>query len=172
MRTISRRGIALLSVLWLAAALSAIALTVANMVRAETDRTMTAKDALRAYYLASGAIDRALLYMQWGPQYRNPDGSPKYYQPPAPVIPFDFPSGVASVEIIPENSKLNLNLATVPELTNLLLALGVDTAHADGIVAGILDWRSPARAGPLPNSISIICPKRRLFGRAMRLLRR
>ena len=146
-RRASRRGVALLSVLWLAAALSAIALTVANMVRAETERSMTNKDALRAYYLASGAIDRALLYMQWGPQYSNPDGSPKYYRYPMPVMRFDFPSGIASVEIIPENSKLNLNLAPAPELKNLLLALGVDPARADGITAGILDWRSPSPGG-------------------------
>jgi len=70
-----RRGSALLAVLWLSAALSAIAFTVANTVRAETERTSTAVDSLRAYYLASGAIDRAILYIQWGPGYRNPDGT-------------------------------------------------------------------------------------------------
>lgn len=145
MRTTNNRGIALLSVLWLAAALSAIALTVANMVRAETERTMTSKDALGAYYLASGSIDRALLYMLGG-QFRNPDGSPKY-QPPMPMIPLDFPTGLASVEIIPENSKLNLNTATAPEFKNLLLALGVNAGRADGIVAGIIDWRSPSQGG-------------------------
>ena len=146
MRT-TRRGVALLSVLWLAAALSAIAFTVANMVRAETERTMTDKDALRAYYLASGAIDRALLYIQWGQQYGNPDGSAKYFRAPMPVMRFDFPSGVASVEVIPENSKLNVNLALASELRNLLLALGVDSTHADGIVAGILDWRTVSPGG-------------------------
>src|SRR5260370_38930935 len=72
----NRRGVALLSVLWLAAALSAIAFTVANLVRAETERALTGKDAVRAYYLASGAIEPAMLYVQWGPACRNPDGSP------------------------------------------------------------------------------------------------
>src|ERR1700683_539910 len=51
-----RRGSALLAVLWLTAALSAIAFSVASMVRAETERTSTAVDSLRAYYLATGSI--------------------------------------------------------------------------------------------------------------------
>jgi general secretion pathway protein K len=142
-----RRGVALLSVLWLAAALSAIAFTVANLVRAETDRALTEKDAVRAYYLASGAIDRAMLYVQWGPAYRNPDGSSKYFQPPMPVLRFDFPTGSAAVEVIPENSKLNVNTAPAPELRNLLVALGVDSTRAASIAAGILDWRTPSPGG-------------------------
>jgi general secretion pathway protein K len=137
----------LLSVLWLAAALSAIAFTVANLVRAETDRALTDKDSLRAYYLASGAIDRAMLYVQWGPAYRNPDGSPKYFQPPMPVLRFDFPTGLAAVEVIPENSKLNVNTATALELRNLMLALGLDSTRAASIAGGILDWRSPSPGG-------------------------
>ena len=147
MKTINRRGVALLSVLWLAAALSAIALTCANLVRAETERALTEKDALRAYYLASGAIDRAILYIQWGPSYRNADGSPKYFQPPMPVLRFDFPSGTAAVEVIPENSKLNVNSALAPELQRLLVALGADPSRAASVASGILDWRTPSPGG-------------------------
>lgn len=147
MTTANQRGVALLSVLWLVAALTAIAFTVANVVRAETERTSTDRDALRAYYLASGAISRAVLYVQWGPSYRNDDGSPKYYLPPMPWFHFNFPTGLAAVEVIPENAKLNVNTVAPPELKNLLLALGVDGGRADAIVAGILDWRTPA-AGP------------------------
>ena len=58
MRT-NQRGSALLAVIWLTAALSAIAFTVANTVRAETERTSTEVDSLKAYYLATGAIDEA-----------------------------------------------------------------------------------------------------------------
>lgn len=141
------QGVALLSVLWLVAALTAIAFTVANLVRAETDRTSTERDALQADYLASGAISRAVLYIQWGPNYSNDDGSPKYFRPPMPVLHFAFPTGFATVEVIPENNKLNINTAPPQQLKNLLLALGVDPGRAEAIVAGIVDWRSPA-AGP------------------------
>ena len=143
----TRSGSALLAVLWLSAALSAIAFSVANTVRAETERTSTEVDSLRAYYLASGAIDRAILYIQWGPSYRNPDGTPKYFQSPMPVLQFNFPSGAVTTEIIPETSKLNINSAPPPELSRLLLALGAPPDQAEAIVQGILDWRSPSPGG-------------------------
>src|ERR1700688_2059555 len=136
------RGSALLAVLWLSAALSAIAFTVANTVRAETERTSTEVDALRAYYLASGAIDRAILYIQWGPAHRNPDGTPKYFQSPMPALQFNFPTGAATTEIIPEISKLNVNTALPAELRGLMLALGAPLEQADMAVQGILDWRA------------------------------
>ena len=142
----SRRGSALLAVLWLAAALSAIAFTVANTVRAETERTSTTVDSLRAYYLAAGAIDRAILYVQWGPSYRNPDGTPRY-QSPMPALQFNFPSGTATTELIPETSKLNVNSSPPPELLALLLALGTPQDQAATVVQGILDWRSPSPGG-------------------------
>ncbi len=140
-------GAALLAVLWLSAALSAIAFTVAATVRAETERTSTDVDALRAGYLADGAIDRALLYIQWGPSYRNPDGTPKYFENPTPVLHFQFPTGAANVEIIPETSKLNVNLASPPEIRRVLLLIGVEPAQADAITAAIVDWRSSTDGG-------------------------
>jgi general secretion pathway protein K len=143
----AHRGSALLAVLWLSAALSVIAFTVANTVRAETDRTSTEVDSLRAYYLASGAIDRAILYIQWGPGYRNPDGTPKYFQSPMPVLQFTFPTGAVSTEIIPEASKLNVNSARPNELMGLLLALGVPADQAGAVVQGIVDWRTPTPGG-------------------------
>jgi type II secretory pathway component PulK len=54
-----RRGSALLAVLWLSAALAAIAFAMSTTVRGETERTSTAVDGLRAYYLAASAFDRA-----------------------------------------------------------------------------------------------------------------
>jgi general secretion pathway protein K len=143
----THKGSALLAVLWLSAALSAIAFTVANTVRAETERTSTEVDSLRAYYLAAGAIDRAILYIQWGPGYRNPDGTPKYFQNPMPVLQFNFPTGAASAEIIPETSKLNVNSAPPNEMLALLLALGAPPDQAGTVVQGILDWRAPSPGG-------------------------
>ena len=128
-----RRGSALLAVLWLLAALSAIAFSVAGTVRGEMERTSTALDGTRAYYLATGALERALLYMQWGQQYRNPDGSSRYYDPWTRSLRFTFPTGEAVVEIVPETAKLNLNSARPQDLLRLLAALGVhpDLAQAD-----------------------------------------
>lgn len=136
-----------MAVLWLSAALSAIAFTVASTVRAETERTSTEIDALRAYYLATGAIDRAILYIQWGSGARNPDGTPKYYDNPMAALHFEFPSGSATVDLVPETAKLNVNLAQPQQLTNLLLALGATPDLAQSVAQGIVDWRSPSPGG-------------------------
>jgi general secretion pathway protein K len=141
------RGAALLAVLWLAAALSAIAFTLANTVRGEIERSSTDADGLKAYYLAEGAIDRTLVYIESGPAFLGPDGKPMFQQDITRVLQLNFPTGVARVDYIPENSKLNVNLAPPPELTNLLVALGVDPVRAQSIVAGIVDWRSGTPGG-------------------------
>jgi hypothetical protein len=111
-------------------------------VRGETDRTATSMDDLRSYYLASAGVEKAAVEMLWsinqGAGLIPQDGSPIDYQ---------FPSGVAHVEIIPETAKLNINRATVDQLTSLFAALGVDGARASTIAAGIIDWRSPGGAG-------------------------
>lgn len=142
MRSSDQRGGALLAVLWLSAALSAIAFTVANSVRSETERSATAADSIRAYYLAVGAVDRALLYVTWGAGHRNPDGSPRFYQPGMPVLRFSFPTGDAVVEVIPESSRMNVNLASVQDLERLLMAVGADPERARMIALAIVDWRT------------------------------
>ena len=138
----TNKGSALLAVLWLTAALSAIAFTVANTVRTETERTGTDVDALKTYYLATGAIDRALLHIQWGFTI-----DPKYFKPPVALARFSFPSGDAVVEVIQESAKLNINTATVEQLTNLGVVAGASPAQAAAITAGIVDWRSPSPGG-------------------------
>ncbi len=146
-RASRRRGAALLTVLWLSAALGAIAFAVANSVRAETERASTYSEGVRTYFLASGAVDRALLYMLWGGAARNPDGSPRYYAPPMSRLHFAFPTGEAVAEIIPESSKMNLNASSPEDLLRLMLAAGAPMDRAQEIVRGILDWRMPAPSG-------------------------
>ncbi len=144
-----RRGGALLAVLWLTAALSAIGLAVASRVRAETERSATALEGLRAYYLAVGAIERAILYMDWGPGPMGPDGTPRYWAPWRSRIYFQFPAGDAVVEIIPESAKLNLNTAKAEDLFALLVSLGAEPERAREIALAIVDWRTPAPGGQL-----------------------
>ena len=52
------RGSALIAVLWLTAVLAAITFALAANVRSEIDRASTSSDGVRAYYLATGSIDR------------------------------------------------------------------------------------------------------------------
>jgi general secretion pathway protein K len=142
-------GGALLAVLWLSAALAAIVFSLAHTVRGETERTTTALDSLRSYYLATGAIERALLYVRWGPGFRNGDGTPRFWGPATPRVHLEFPSGEAVVEIIPESAKINVNGARPEELYALLLALGADPARAREIALAIVDWRTVMPPGQI-----------------------
>src|ERR1700734_1174243 len=107
--SLGQRGAALLLVLWLTAALSAIAFTLANTVRGEIERSSTDADGLKAYYLAEGAIDRMLVYIESGPSFVGRDGKPRYQPGQTHVLQLDYPTGVVRAEYIPENSKLNVN---------------------------------------------------------------
>ena len=130
----NRKGSALLTVLWLTAALSAIGLAVANNVRGETERAATNVDDVKAYFIARGAVERAAMRMRWGPDF---------YKPGNPVMDLPFPNAVVRVEIIPETSKLNLNASPPEELLRLLIALGVTEDKALDMTAAMVDWRTP-----------------------------
>ncbi|HEX5228139.1 MAG TPA: hypothetical protein VFW44_10535 [Bryobacteraceae bacterium] len=137
-----------MAVLWLVAALTAIAFTLASTVRGETERSSTDADALKAYYLAEGAIERALVYIESPPTaFSGPDRKPMFQQDQTRLMLLDYPTGVARVEYIPENSKLDVNKASPMELNDVLLALGVDPERAQQIVAGIVDWRGGTPGG-------------------------
>src|SRR5450755_3104392 len=129
--SINPRGSALLAVLWLSLALSRLAFSVAKTVRGGTERVSTAVDGIRSYYLATGAIEKGILYIEWGKQTPADDNNP-YYVPSKPVLRMSFPTGEAEVEVIPETAKLNINTASPEDLMRLLLSLGApdDRAHA------------------------------------------
>lgn len=54
------------------------------------------------------------------------------------------------VELIPESSKLNINLTPPEEMFRLLVNLGVEPGRAREIAAAILDWRSYVPGGMSP----------------------
>jgi general secretion pathway protein K len=144
-----RRGAALLAVLWLSAILAAIAFSVATTVRGETERTSTLSEGVRAYYLATGAMERALAYIEWGPNHRKPDNTPRYFESGMARLNLDIPSGSATVEIIPESSKFDINSIKPDELTRLLINLGADPARAQLITGAVADWRQPGPPGAI-----------------------
>lgn len=152
-RHAAQSGAALLAVLWLTAALSAIAFSLANTVRGEVERTSTAVDGLRSRYLAEAGVERGILYLLWGLRNQMPPSAPFRYSPATPLVPFTFPSGRAMVEVIPETAKLNINTSPPNDLLGLLVALGVEPGRAQQMVALILAWRGPGGAtGPISSA--------------------
>ena len=144
--TPAAQGSALLAVLWLSAALATIAISLADTVRGEAERSATAVDGLRSQDLAVGGLRRAILYMDWG---RSHPDNPRF-KPPVPFFAFDFPEGQTVVDVLPEDAKFDINAAVPGDLFNLLVNLGVDAARAQDITAAIVDWRAPPPGGSSP----------------------
>ncbi|MGD1090355.1 MAG: hypothetical protein ABSB35_00025 [Bryobacteraceae bacterium] len=145
-RKAGRRGSALLMVLWLSAALAVIAFSVSTTVRAETDRVSLASDGLRAWYLATGSVERGIQWMLWGTDYPRRGGG-SFWQPNQPRFTMSFPSGDAVVELIPESAKLNINTASPDDLMRVLVVVTGDAARAQQIAGAIIDWRTPGPTG-------------------------
>lgn len=141
----ARRGGALLAVLWLVAALSAIALTIAATVRNEVELSTIHSEGVRAYFLARAGIERAALWVQWGAGRSDAGPPPYYFQRGMRSIAFPFPSGEVVVDVIPEAAKLNINQVRPEELAALLVALGTTPLEAQQLAMAIDHWRQPAR---------------------------
>lgn len=141
------RGGALLMVLWLSAALSAIAFSVALRVRTELERAEAGQQGLRTHYLAVGALYRAMNYMKYGPGPVNAAGLPRWWDSRISRLFLRFPEGDAIVEIIPESAKLNVNFAPRDDIFRLLLVLGVEAGRAQLITQAILHWRGSEISG-------------------------
>jgi len=149
-----QKGSALLSVLWLSAALAAIAFSLSTTVRGETERTSTGVDNLRSYYLAVGAVQRASVELLWGVTRPGRNVIPKG----STYIDYYFPSGVVRVEFLPEAAKLDVNTVPVQDLNRLLLGLGVEPGRAQEITAAIDDWRRPTEGSPFDNHYLSLTP--------------
>src|SRR5579871_6869465 len=113
------RGGALLMTMWLSAALAAIALSVSATVRAETEHVSTAADGLRAWYLATGSVERTIQYMTWG----GLEGPDRYWNRRKSRINFNYPSGDAAVEIMAESGKLNILTSSQSDLMQVIAAV-------------------------------------------------
>jgi general secretion pathway protein K len=120
-------------VLWLSAALAAIALSVSVTVRAETEHVSTSADGLRAWYLATGSVERAIQYMIWG----GLEGPDRYWNRRKSRFSFTYPSGNAVVEVIAESGKLNVNTSNPADLLRVISAVTGDPTQAGQIASGL-----------------------------------
>lgn len=138
------RGGALLAVLWLTTALSAIVFTLSWTVRSELERAGAALDGARAHFLAEGAIERFLLHLSWL-QGSGPGSDPRVaFRPGQRRLRWNFPSGVVDLDITGENGKLDIYGTPPPVLARLFLALGIDEGRALQMAGGIAAMRQSA----------------------------
>lgn len=155
----NRNGTAILAVLWLTAALSAIAFSVADTVRAETERAISNQDSTRAYYLARGAVERVLFTL------RNPEGgaggTPAERFAGQRRLYFQEETGDTVVELISERGKLPLRTLNISLLQSLLTAIGEPPASAALIASqvfsgAVVDSQKSAGAPAFAASIASI----------------
>jgi type II secretory pathway component PulK len=136
-----RRGSALLAVLWLSLALTAIAFALSRSVRNEFDRAALNVASTRAYFLAQAGIEAALLRLGPGRFDAN-------FVPGQRFLHMTLPSGQVEVEIIGENGKLSLRSATPEALARLFMACRIDPEQAAGLAATIVEARAGGFSGP------------------------
>jgi general secretion pathway protein K len=147
----SSKGTALLAVLWLTAALSAIAFSIADTVRAETERGISTQESIRAYYLARGAVERTLY------QLRNSNdgsgGSPAERFAGRRRLYFQEEFGDTLVELISENGKLPLRGLSPNILSSILLSLGESPESSANIVRNAFSGAAIPLAPTMQNSL-------------------
>lgn len=139
--------------MWLSAALAAFGFALATTVRGEIERASTDVDGMRAYFLASGAIERASLELLWS--VNNPS---RRLLPQSGIwVDYAFETGMAHVEFLPEAGKLDPNHIPGEQLMRLLQALGVPPQQAAMVTQGVLAWRKPGIIS-LANPVNLATP--------------
>ena len=90
MRRRSQHGGALLAVLWLSVAMTAIAFALSRGVRSELDRASLNVDSTKAYFLAQGAIEATMRRIARPLDQEHPE---RNFEVGLRFLRFDFPSG-------------------------------------------------------------------------------
>ena len=143
----NQRGVALLAVLWLAVALSFMGMATAHLVRTEVVALGNQIDWQRSYYLARGGIEAAVYSIVRSavvqPAAPGVPIQPSAFLPGKRWLQFEFPGGSCTVEVVPENAKLNINQTPPEQLAALFVSLGLPTDESFQLAAAIAEWRSP-----------------------------
>jgi type II secretory pathway component PulK len=126
-------------VLWLSIALSAIAFALARSVRTELERAAFNVDSMRAYYLAKGGIERAMLHMLRSPV--GPADPSQGFRPGQNWMHFAFAAGAVDVQIEGEGGKVDINQAPAEAVARVLAATGLDPAFAVGAATRLVETR-------------------------------
>ena len=162
-RAHSRRGSALLAVMWFSAALSAIAFTLSMTVRTELDRAGLNVDQTRAYFLAQGAIEIAAKRML-DRAVEEEEFADQGFAAGQRAMEIPLPGGMANVEIIGNSGKLNIRTVPPEVLAQLLTASGAEPGRAVSVAGRIAELRKRNRRGERSAEFSSLPPSFSLSG--------
>jgi general secretion pathway protein K len=134
-------GFVLITLLWVLAALSLLALNLASTVRTEMSMAVATEESEKAYFYARGALE-AVIYQLVYPEsdkekqkkiFPYSDGMNHYWM--------HSPEIECHVAILDEAGKLDLNFLSEPTLERLLRDIGVDPSLSVLLAKSVLKWR-------------------------------
>jgi general secretion pathway protein K len=139
-----QKGMILIALLWVLAALSLLALNLSSTVRGELNVASASAQAEKAYFFARGGLEAALYQLVY------PSADPERQK-----ARFPYRDGMnhfwitsddwfCHVAVQDEAGKIDLNFANEPVLKRLIQNTGIEEPHADAMVESILRWRDHA----------------------------
>lgn len=142
-RSAAQRGIALLMVLWVITILMVIVFSFSALARTETNAALGFREMLEKRNLAEAAVERSIMEIVYRNKKAN-ELAAEVWRTDGTRYRLDIGEGHASVGIVDESGKLDINMLTDASgiiLKNLLVMRGVAEEQADTIVDSLLDWR-------------------------------
>ena len=131
-RSDSRRGIILVTVLWMVALLSALAMAAAITFRGFAGIVALDRDRVQAEALLTAALEAAASRAaMW-------QGTPVDYP-----ITITLSTGSASAQISDEGGRIDIAKAPIEVIAGLLRVIGAPEQEADALAQNIAEWRKP-----------------------------
>jgi general secretion pathway protein K len=141
-------GYALVMVIWAVVFLIIVSTTFVISTRLTTAMTRNLKEKTISYSLALRGYNEAIKYLlsdkDLGIDFIDEKGT-LYLDTSTPPLPkvLKFEEGISEVEIIPEDSKVNLNYVQPHVLRRLFQNLGYEPEKVDEMVDSLKDWIDP-----------------------------
>jgi len=144
--SLSRKGIALILVLWVLAILMVIVLSFSLMARTETYSTLSFKEGMEKKFIAEAGIERGIMELFYRNLYKNltpvPEGM-EAWKTDGTSYDGQAGDGHYTVSIMDESGKVDINRVSDVVLKNLLINAGVKEEDADTVVDSVMDWKDP-----------------------------
>jgi general secretion pathway protein K len=142
----SEHGFVLVAVLWIVAALSALAIIFSVYLSNSAQALAVNDTALQAEALVSASVELTAYQLSLSGENTRPfQGSFHYRLDNADIV----------VSFVSEAARIDLNLAPKELLANLLSGLGADPEKAAQYADRIIGWRTPPKGDPAEDEVSL-----------------
>jgi general secretion pathway protein K len=147
-------GFILIAVLWILAALAALAAIYSFSVNETASVLVSHDEKLQAQELALAGVELAVYELTATPKA----------QPSRGKLGFRLGNAAVTVDFRSESARIDLNLAPKPVLAGLFTVLGVKNEDAEGFADRILAWRTPRTSGASDSEAALYRSAGRSYG--------